>query len=116
MTIEEIKFKWEGQGKALSAAEIDFLLIELTCLRAELAEKEGEIERLEQQVCDACNGDGWIYNRVEGRGACVCMTEAEPFQILLNALERIAGGKCQTGASWSEAKEALRAVLPLDYE
>ena len=46
MTIQEIKFKWEGQGKALSAAEIDFLLIEHTSLPADLAEKKAECERL----------------------------------------------------------------------
>lgn len=35
MTIKEIKFKWDGQGKALSAAEIDFLLSEINRLTAE---------------------------------------------------------------------------------
>ena len=89
MTIKEIKFKWDGQGKALSAAEIDFLLSEINrltaecqkwqewhdCeyrerkkyrqdanhfagevqrLTAELKEREGEVERLQDEVRDAC--------------------------------------------------------------
>ena len=78
-----------------------------------------ENEKLNQQVCDECDPEnyGWVHNRVEGRGACTCMIEAEPFQILLKALEKIAdpnGPQSGVGCAM-EALEALRAVLPLDY-
>lgn len=53
MTIKEIKFKWDGQGKALSAAEIDFLLSEITRLRAELREREEDVERLRDMIADS---------------------------------------------------------------
>lgn len=78
-----------------------------------------ENEKLAQNVCDECDPEnyGWVFNRVEGRGACTCMLEAEPFQILLKALERIAGPVGPQSGMVAEvvAKEALRAVLPLDY-
>lgn len=75
-----------------------------------------QIEELEQNSCGDCT-DGWQYNRVEGRHACTCMTEIEPFQILLKALEQIAdpNGPQSGVACAMEAKEALRSVLPLDY-
>ncbi|NTW88710.1 MAG: hypothetical protein HGB26_06210 [Desulfobulbaceae bacterium] len=86
---------------------------------AELIKKLAtENEQLAQNVCDECSPDnyGWVFNRVEGKAACVCMTEAEPFQILLSALEKIT--RVESG-DYSRAKgiavEALRAVLPLDY-
>jgi len=51
-----------------------------------------EIERLtrlnanlmdgEMPVCGDCDGTGWLYNRIDGRYACTCMTEAEPYQLL----------------------------------
>lgn len=87
------------------------------CLVALHTEMLTEIDELSQNTCSECGPEnyGWIFNRVEGKAACGCMTEAEPFQILLKALERIAEGKCETGASWLEAKAALKAVLPLDY-
>lgn len=84
-----------------------------------------EIEELEQNSCGDCT-DGWRYNRVEGRHACTCMTEMEPYQILKTALEQIykAGtGEIQIadddteGMEWvaQTAKVALRSVSPLDY-
>ena len=76
-----------------------------------------EIEALEQNSCGDCT-DGWKYNRVEGRHACTCMTEMEPFQILQSALEKIAplGYCCITGSAAPRiAKEALRQISPLDY-
>jgi len=74
-------------------------------------------EATDQKVCDECSGDGWVHNRVEGRGACTCMIEAEPFQILLKALEKIAdpdAARLGIGCAM-EALDALRTVLPLDY-
>jgi hypothetical protein len=79
---------------------------------------EKENEKLGQNVCDVCSPDnyGWVENRVEGRGACVCMTEAEPFQILLTALEKIVEQKFIHGAEAQfVALTALKTVLPLDY-
>jgi len=82
---------------------------------------ENEVSELAQNVCDSCSPDsyGWIFNRVEGKAACVCMTEAEPFQILKAALEKLAclGNGDRVGNSDGNiiAIEALRAVLPLDY-
>lgn len=80
-----------------------------------------QVDELSQHVCDECIPDnyGWVFNRVEGRGACTCMLEAEPFQILLKALERIAGYDFSAAAGIAGpvdlANEALKAVLPLDY-
>ena len=45
-----------------------------------------DVSELGQNSCGECT-DGWKYNRVEGRHACTCMTEMEPFQILQMALE-----------------------------
>jgi hypothetical protein len=78
------------------------------------------LEHNEQNVCDECDPEnyGWVFNRVEGRGACTCMLEAEPFQILLKALGKIANSTALTvleSPFQQIAKEALRAVLPLDY-
>lgn len=66
--------------------------------------------------CDECNGDGWVHNQVEGRGACTCMIEAEPFQILQKALEQLAEGNYKGSFFKVEqiAKDALKAVLPMD--
>lgn len=91
-------------------------MIELE-LQYKVAELEKENEELMQRSCDVCDGDGWVYNRVEGRGACVCMTEAEPFQILLEALEKLADGEYLSSFYMVEetARTALRAALPLDY-
>lgn len=76
--------------------------------------------RTTSKGCDECNGDGWVHNRVEGRAACTCMIEAEPFQILLKALERIAQDKVGYGhlgagsptAVAVIAQKALKSVLP----
>ena len=43
----------------------------------------------EMPVCGDCDGTGWQYNRVEGRYACTCMTEAEPYQLLEAEVERL---------------------------
>lgn len=87
--------------------------------KAKIKQLKEETEKLAQNVCDECSPDnyGWIFNRVEGRAACVCMAEAEPFQILLKALEQISdpNGPQSGVACAMVAKEALRAVLPLDY-
>lgn len=48
---------------------------------------ELEAELMDGKVCDQCtDGDGWNYNAVEGRVPCVCMTEAEPYQLLQEEL------------------------------
>lgn len=60
-------------------AEID----RLTAANANLL--NGEIP-----VCGDCDGTGWRHNRVEGRYPCTCMTEAEPYQLLNDMLEKIA--------------------------
>ena len=54
-------------------------------LTAERDEARAESEHLSQRICDECpDADGyptgWGENRVEGRFACVCMAEAEPYQ------------------------------------
>lgn len=40
----------------------------------------------EKSVCDECDGSGWVENRVYGKEPCVCMTEAEPYQLLQQQL------------------------------
>jgi len=71
-----------------------------------------EIEQLEQNSCGDCT-DGWKYNRVEGRHACTCMTEMEPFQMLQTALEEIANGTHTAEQMPAIACEALVSVLGL---
>lgn len=85
-------------------------------LNSKIEQLQKENDEFGGRVCDVCDGDGWIYNRVEGRGACACMTERQPFQILLSALEIIAIDKGQNGTPWVTAITALKAVLPLDYK
>ena len=46
-----------------------------------------ERDELACDVCGDCNQTGWQYNRVEGRHACTCMTEMEPYQLLQNQLD-----------------------------
>ena len=54
-------------------------------------EEEGSpvegVERLiflrDGMTCGDCNDTGWLENREEGRYPCTCMTEAEPYQLLL---------------------------------
>lgn len=89
-------------------------------LAAEIKRLQAEISDLEQNTCSECGPEnyGWIFNRVEGKAACGCMTEAEPFRILLAALEKIANSAALTvleSPYQQIAKEALRSVLPLDY-
>lgn len=87
---------------------------------AELIKKlAAENEELNQNTCSECGPEnyGWIFNRVEGKAACGCMIEAEPFQILLQALETIAKKEFIHGAEARFiALTALKAILPLDYE
>jgi hypothetical protein len=90
-------------------------------LLAEIEELTAENEELNQNVCGECDSEnyGWVFNRVEGRGACTCMLEAEPFQILKDALDKLArlgnGERFGNSEGNTIAREALRAVLPLDY-
>ena len=52
-------------------------------LEAQLAAMTKERDEREGLVCDQCiEGSGWCENAVEGRYACTCMTEAEPYQLL----------------------------------
>lgn len=107
--IDQCKQGLEDVGYSQSPAELISRII-------------NERDELTQQVCDECSPDnyGWVFNSVEIRGACTCMIEAEPFQILLKALEKLSrlGNGDQLGNSEGNciAIEALRAVLPLDYQ
>lgn len=60
MNIEEIKWKWDGQGKALSAAEIDFLISEvdrLTASQSLAASRLAEQEAIERHVTKRVAGE-----------------------------------------------------------
>ena len=80
-----------------------------------LAESQGvEVERLQEQadrLCDVCHRDangtptGWCENRVEGRHACVCMTEAEPYQELQATI-----------ATLTRERDEARSCLGLFYD
>ena len=77
------------------AGRVEFAHFRLDHIRAVLDEVE-RLTRLnvslldgEMPVCGDCDGTGWQYNRVEGRYACTCMTEAEPYQILEDLIEKI---------------------------
>lgn len=56
---------------------------------AEIARLKADNDELAARVCDECNGDGWNENRVEGRHACACMEEAEPYAQLKAENERL---------------------------
>lgn len=49
--------------------------------QAEIAKRDERIAELEEQVCGECDGDGWNYNAEEGRHACGCVAELEPYQL-----------------------------------
>lgn len=83
-----------------------------------------EVERLQRQnanllngevpVCGDCDGSGWLYNRVEGRYPCTCMTEAEPYQILSNAMEeirRVATGEDQVADDDTEGMGYIARLI-----
>lgn len=60
-------------------------------LTTNLQQARERIEELEQRICDECTDaegwpTGWKENRVEGRHACGCITEAEPYQVLESQL------------------------------
>lgn len=59
------------QGQSSSAARI-----------AELEVQVSELEGLAEYQCADCQDTGWLENRVEGKYACTCMTEMEPYQLL----------------------------------
>jgi|GEM_PF-5942237 len=108
------KIRRDGECAELSALVcLDMIVM----LQAEVKRLETENEELGQQVCSECSPEnyGWIFNRVEGKAACGCMTEAEPFQILQAALERIAQGNYSESQQSRMARKALHAVLPLDH-
>jgi hypothetical protein len=69
--------------------ERDRLLDDIEKSGTDLAAKSAEVEELQQQVCDECNGDGWCENRVEGRVPCVCVNEKEAYQIAIAEVERL---------------------------
>lgn len=75
--------------------------------------QRAQIEELEQNSCGDCT-DGWKENRVEGRHACTCMTEMEPFQILHDALKSLIDHDGVVN-SRAIARKALMAVSPLEY-
>lgn len=53
-------------------------------IAARTASLTAEVERLKSGVvCGDCDGSGWLENRVDGRHPCTCMTEAEPYQLLI---------------------------------
>ena len=109
----------ELQHKKVLQVQRESLTGECRRLSAEVERLEAENSELSQHVCSECGPEnyGWVFNRVEGKAACGCMTEAEPFQILLKALEEIhraATGEHQIaeddteGMAWV-AKAALTA-------
>jgi hypothetical protein len=46
-----------------------------------------ELSAMSEFTCADCQDTGWLHNRVEGRYACTCMTEMEPYQELERELE-----------------------------
>jgi hypothetical protein len=65
--------------------------VEIAAAREIILGLLNENEDLAQNVCSECSPEnyGWIFNRVEGKAVCGCIQEAEPFQILKEALERM---------------------------
>jgi hypothetical protein len=56
-------------------------------------------------VCSKCNSD-YVSEQADGCPYCALSEWHDQYLV---------AGKCETGAACSEAKAALRAVLPLDY-
>jgi hypothetical protein len=115
LIIDQCSRALSDNGYGESPAEL------ITRIIDERDEFKQKFEEVSQQVCDECSPEnyGWVFNRVEGRGACTCMIEAEPFQILVSALEKLSrlgnGDRLGNSEGNSIAIAALRAVLPLDY-
>jgi hypothetical protein len=114
---------WEKERE-----EAGGLVAEKLRLRTELERVQKENKELEQRCCFECDPDnyGWIFNRVEGKAVCGCISESEPFQIVETALAEIlhaATGETQIadddteGMKWiaDKALTALQTVLPLEY-
>jgi hypothetical protein len=95
---------------------------------AEIARLKAANDELAARVCDECNGDGWKENRIEGRHACVCMEEAEPYIELkadkerVDLLDSFTDGieiRCEDGDVWlhaggkdlSEPETSLRKAI-----
>ncbi len=59
---------------------------EVSCLIHSISVERDNLK--EGMVCSDCLDTGWLYNRVEGRYPCTCMTEAEPYQMLEERIKR----------------------------
>lgn len=70
-----------------------------------------ERDELAERVCDECNGDGWKYNRVEGRHPCVCVEEAEPYQLLETELETLRADVARLKAEVVRKEEEFISVV-----
>ena len=55
-------------------------------LRTEITKRDKRIAELEEMdglLCADCMDTGWLENRVEGKYPCTCVSETEPYQILV---------------------------------
>ena len=84
-------------------------------------EQAKRIEELEEEdglLCADCMDTGWLENRVEGKYPCTCVSETEPYQILVQQnseqaaeISRLKGliAKCSVALSgmneWFDAEE-----------
>ena len=60
--------------------------IEIPYAQAEIAKRDKRIKELEEVddlLCSDCMDTGWLENRVEGKYPCTCVSETEPYQILV---------------------------------
>lgn len=80
-----------GNSKLIECSKHHWAAIMQPCPHCENEILRATIERLEQNTCDVCSPEdyGWQHNRVEGRVPCICMEEAEPYQILKAEIERL---------------------------
>ena len=50
---------------------------------AKLDKRIKELEEVDDLLCSDCMDTGWLENRVEGKYPCTCVSETEPYQILV---------------------------------
>ena len=74
---------------------------------AKLDKRIKELEEVDDLLCSDCMDTGWLENRVEGKYPCTCVSETEPYQILVQQNSEQAAEIARLKAVIGECKEVL---------